>query len=89
MELHRSGQLRISSSGRGPGLRSTGDLDDAVGLHGAVVDVEGDLDVGVDHSARRAEGCQNRPTSHDACADAYAWVLLAFASGPWESGEVP
>ena len=25
----------------------------------------------------------------DTCADAYAWALSAFASGPWESGEVP
>jgi hypothetical protein len=25
----------------------------------------------------------------DACADAYAWALSAFASGPWSSGEVP
>jgi len=25
----------------------------------------------------------------DACADAYAWALSAFASGPWTSGEVP
>ena len=25
----------------------------------------------------------------DACADAYAWALSAFASGPWERGEVP
>jgi pimeloyl-ACP methyl ester carboxylesterase len=24
----------------------------------------------------------------DACADAYAWALSAFASGPWERGEV-
>jgi hypothetical protein len=23
------------------------------------------------------------------CADAYAWALSAFASGPWERGEVP
>ena len=25
----------------------------------------------------------------DPCADAYAWALSAFASGPWERGEVP
>jgi hypothetical protein len=25
----------------------------------------------------------------DKCADAYAWTLAAFASGPWERGEVP
>jgi hypothetical protein len=25
----------------------------------------------------------------DSCADAYAWALSAFASGPWERGEVP
>jgi hypothetical protein len=25
----------------------------------------------------------------DACPDAYAWALSAFASGPWERGEVP
>jgi hypothetical protein len=25
----------------------------------------------------------------DTCADAYAWALSAFASGPWKSGEVP
>ena len=25
----------------------------------------------------------------DACADAYAWALSAFASGPWDRGEVP
>ena len=25
----------------------------------------------------------------DECADAYAWALSAFASGPWERGEVP
>ena len=25
----------------------------------------------------------------EACADAYAWALSAFASGPWERGEVP
>ena len=25
----------------------------------------------------------------DACADAYAWALSAFASGPWKHGEVP
>jgi hypothetical protein len=25
----------------------------------------------------------------DTCADAYAWALSAFASGPWERGEVP
>ncbi len=25
----------------------------------------------------------------DQCAEAYAWALSAFASGPWESGEVP
>ena len=25
----------------------------------------------------------------DACTDAYAWALSAFASGPWERGEVP
>lgn len=25
----------------------------------------------------------------DQCADAYAWALSAFASGPWERGEVP
>jgi hypothetical protein len=24
-----------------------------------------------------------------ACADAYAWALSAFASGPWHRGEVP
>lgn len=29
------------------------------------------------------EGCA------DECADAYAWALSAFASGPWERGEVP
>jgi hypothetical protein len=23
------------------------------------------------------------------CADAYAWALSAFASGPWEPGDVP
>ena len=25
----------------------------------------------------------------DACSDAHAWALSAFASGPWERGEVP
>jgi len=25
----------------------------------------------------------------DTCADAHAWALSAFASGPWERGEVP
>jgi hypothetical protein len=25
----------------------------------------------------------------NACADAYAWALSAFASGPWQRGEVP
>lgn len=25
----------------------------------------------------------------DTCADAYAWALSAFATGPWERGEVP
>jgi hypothetical protein len=25
----------------------------------------------------------------DQCADAHAWALSAFASGPWEGGEVP
>ncbi|RYP81996.1 hypothetical protein EKO23_22745 [Nocardioides guangzhouensis] len=25
----------------------------------------------------------------DTCADAYAWALSAFASGPWQQGEVP
>lgn len=25
----------------------------------------------------------------DGCADAYAWALSAFASGPWARGEVP
>jgi hypothetical protein len=25
----------------------------------------------------------------DTCADAYAWALSAFASGPWERGDVP
>ena len=25
----------------------------------------------------------------DQCADAYAWALSAFASGPWKRGEVP
>jgi hypothetical protein len=25
----------------------------------------------------------------DTCAEAYAWALSAFASGPWERGEVP
>jgi hypothetical protein len=25
----------------------------------------------------------------DACADVYAWALSAFASGPWQRGEVP
>ena len=25
----------------------------------------------------------------DTCADAYAWALSAFASGPWQRGEVP
>jgi hypothetical protein len=25
----------------------------------------------------------------DQCADAYAWALSAFASGPWQRGEVP
>ena len=25
----------------------------------------------------------------DACADAYAWALSAFASGPWDRGKVP
>ncbi|HJU57337.1 MAG TPA: hypothetical protein VJ774_01210 [Actinomycetota bacterium] len=25
----------------------------------------------------------------DTCEDAYAWALSAFASGPWERGEVP
>jgi hypothetical protein len=24
-----------------------------------------------------------------ACADAYAWALSAFSSGPWEAGDVP
>lgn len=24
-----------------------------------------------------------------ACADAYAWAMSAFASGPWEPGAVP
>jgi len=26
---------------------------------------------------------------HDGCADAYAWAVSAFASGPWARGEVP
>ncbi len=25
----------------------------------------------------------------DECADAYAWARSAFASGPWQRGEVP
>lgn len=25
----------------------------------------------------------------DSCADAYAWALSAFASGPWARGDVP
>ena len=25
----------------------------------------------------------------DQCAEVYAWALSAFASGPWERGEVP
>ena len=25
----------------------------------------------------------------DECADAYAWALSAFVSGPWQRGEVP
>lgn len=29
------------------------------------------------------DGCTDR------CADAYAWALTAFATGPWEAGEIP
>lgn len=29
------------------------------------------------------------PDCTDSCADAYAWALSAFASGPWARGEVP
>jgi hypothetical protein len=32
----------------------------------------------------------NLPTPCDgACADAYAWALSAFASGPWARGDIP
>jgi hypothetical protein len=34
------------------------------------------------------EGAPPDPCT-DSCADAYAWALSAFASGPWEAGGVP
>ncbi|GHH66963.1 hypothetical protein [Promicromonospora soli] len=47
-----------------------------------VVDYSIDGDVAV-FDVTLPEGCA------DTCADAYAWALSAFASGPWERGEVP
>lgn len=47
-----------------------------------VVDYSIDGDVAV-FDVTLPEGCA------DECADAYAWALSAFASGPWERGEVP
>ena len=47
-----------------------------------LVDYSIDGDVAV-FDVTLPEGCS------DACADAYAWALSAFASGPWERGEVP
>jgi hypothetical protein len=42
--------------------------------------VEGDV---ITFSVVLPESCVEQ------CADAYAWALSAFASGPWERGEVP
>ncbi|HSV37754.1 MAG TPA: hypothetical protein VLI04_03245 [Nocardioidaceae bacterium] len=47
-----------------------------------VVDYSIDGDVAIFHASIPA-GCDN------GCADAYAWALSAFASGPWARGEVP
>ena len=65
--------------------------EDTVGFpsHGAEFGYEGDLAVDytvdgevVTFEVSLPEDCV------DACADAYAWALSAFASGPWERGEV-
>jgi hypothetical protein len=51
---------------------------------------EGDIsvDYAVDGDLVKFEVNMPNPCA-DACADAYAWALSAFASGPWQRGEVP
>jgi hypothetical protein len=58
--------------------------------HAAEFGYDGDLVVGyslggdvVTFDVAPPESCV------DECADAYAWALSAFASGPWQRGEVP
>lgn len=66
--------------------------DDTVGFpsHAAEFGYDGDLIVeyAVDGDVATFEVTLPDPCT-DSCADAYAWALSAFASGPWERGEVP
>lgn len=51
-----------------------------------------DEDILVDYTVNRDEVTfeVDMPSQcTDTCADAYAWALSAFASGPWQRGEVP
>jgi hypothetical protein len=58
--------------------------------HAAEFGYDGDLVVGYAVSGDVATFDVDLPEScSDKCADAYAWALSAFASGPWERGEVP
>ena len=51
---------------------------------------DGDIlvDYAVDEDAITFDVMMPSPCA-DACADAYAWALSAFASGSWQRGEVP
>ena len=58
--------------------------------HAAEFGYDGDLVVGYAVSGDTATFDVDLPEPcADKCADAYAWALSAFASGPWERGEVP
>jgi hypothetical protein len=58
--------------------------------HAAEFGYDGDLVVDYAVSGDGATFDVALPAScADKCADAYAWALSAFASGPWERGEVP
>jgi hypothetical protein len=58
--------------------------------HAAEFGYDGDLVVSYAISSNTATFDVDLPEPcAEKCADAYAWALSAFASGPWERGEVP
>jgi hypothetical protein len=58
--------------------------------HASEFGYDGDLDVGYSIDGDLVVFDVELPDPCvDECADAYAWALSAFASGPWERGEVP